>query len=129
MPKAPGSHRLPRLTTTHATTHRAPENRDAAHKRGYDKRWERFRKAFLMEHPLCEYCLADGDTTPATVCDHDLPHHGDPHDFWCNTFTALCARHHNGAKRRAEARYSGEALIRWVEARKTKKATTGPHSG
>lgn len=119
MPAAPGQHRRKAVGKGHTAKHRTPENRDAAHKRGYDKRWERFRAGFLMAHPLCEYCLADGRTEPATVCDHDLPHRGDPDAFWGNTFTALCRRHHNGEKARVESRLSGDRLLAWVRHRKT----------
>ncbi|MFC3312821.1 hypothetical protein ACFOHK_08280 [Falsigemmobacter intermedius] len=55
---------------------------------------------------------------PANVLDHDLPHEGDPDLFWRNTFTSLCKRHHDGEKQRAEARFSGEALLAWVRKRK-----------
>jgi len=116
MPQAPGKHVRPAFSGAHRV--RAPERRDAAHKRGYGKRWEAFRKTFIQSHPLCEYCLADGKVTQADVVDHDVPHRGDPDLFWDNTFTSLCSRHHNGEKARMEARLSGDALAAWVQSRK-----------
>ena len=94
--------------------HKPKEARGNSSSRGYDSRWERFRKAFLMRNPLCEYCLARGRVTPATVCDHDLPHNGDPELFWRNTFTALCKWDHDSTKQRMERAYSGEDLLRAV---------------
>jgi len=79
--------------------------------RGYDKRWENFRVAFLKSRPLCEFCLGQGISTPATVCDHDIPHRDDPELFWNNTFTALCKKCHDGTKQRLERRFTGEALL------------------
>lgn len=112
--------------------HKAPrrDDRGSARQRGYTKAWERFRRSFLMRNPLCEYCLADGRTTAATVCDHDLPHDHDPSLFWDNTFTALCASHHSGEKQRAEAQLTGDDLLAWVQQRKTPRKVWGfsiPH--
>lgn len=115
-----------------ATRHRAArrDDRSSARERGYTKEWERFRRSFLMRNPLCEYCLADGRTTAATVCDHDLPHDHDPALFWDNTFTALCASHHSGEKQRAEAQMTGDDLLAWVQQRKAPRKVWGfsiPH--
>ena len=116
MPAAPGQHRiLPKRTYT---KHKAQERRGTAQERGYNARWRRFREVFLAKHPLCEYCLADGKLEAATVVDHDVPHQGDRAAFWATSFTALCSRHHSGEKRAADARYSGDDLLRWVRARK-----------
>ena len=116
MPAAPGQHRM--LPRKQAITHKVAERRGTAQERGYDARWRAFRRRFLSEHPMCEYCLADGKAEWATVVDHDVPHNGDRVAFWSTSFSALCARHHNGEKQAAEARYSGDELLRWVRARK-----------
>lgn len=91
--------------------HKPPERRASARQRGYTKEWEKFRRSFLRDNPLCEYCLARGHVEPATVCDHDLPHDSDPDLFWNNTFTALCAPDHNSTKQRMERMYQGDALL------------------
>lgn len=122
MAQAPGRHGLPRSGAAHkpASRHKpkAQEDRGSARERGYTAEWERFRLQQLRLQPLCEYCMADGRVVPATVLDHDLPHEGDPDLFWRNTFTSLCKRHHDGEKQRAEARFSGDALLAWVRKRK-----------
>lgn len=32
--------------------------------------WRSLRSSYLMEHPLCEMCLQEGKTTPATEVHH-----------------------------------------------------------
>lgn len=32
--------------------------------------WRSLRQSYLMEHPLCEVCLQEGKTTPATDVHH-----------------------------------------------------------
>lgn len=132
MPPAPSKHGLPHTTRAPAPKHKATrrEDRGSARERGYTAAWERFRDQHLKRHPLCAYCLADGHTTAATVCDHDLPHEHDPGLFWDNTFTSLCAHHHSGEKQRAEAILSGDDLLAWVQRRKQPRKVWGfsiPH--
>ena len=56
--------------------------------RGYDSRWQRYAKAFLAAHPLCECheCKElyerEGIVTPSEVVDHIKPHKGDMGLFW-----------------------------------------------
>lgn len=115
MPSAPKQHGI----TTNAAKHvaskpsraRADAHRGSARERGYTREWDAFSLSFLEAHPLCEYCLPAGRIEPATVTDHDIPHRGDMHLFWDNTFTALCAPCHNRVKARLEARHSGDALL------------------
>src|SRR6516162_5522442 len=45
-------------------------------------RWARIRKHQLLQHPLCKYCAERGIVTPATICDHVEPHHGNVNRFW-----------------------------------------------
>ena len=100
--------------------HAPRERRTHSTARGYDYRWEKFRRSFLAANPLCEYCLARGQITAATVVDHDLPHEHDPHLFWNNTYSALCAKDHNSTKQRMERRYRGDALLQAVRVAKGK---------
>lgn len=44
--------------------------RGSARERGYDKTWERLRKMYLREHPLCEDCLEEEKIEPATEVHH-----------------------------------------------------------
>ena len=94
------------------------ERRGASSERGYNAKWRKFRAAFLREHPLCEYCAADGRIRPAEVVDHDVPHRNDPDRFWATTFTALCEMHHRGEKRRIEASLPDDEIAAWVRRRK-----------
>jgi len=123
MADAPQQHTKPSQITTHkrSTRHTPRESRQHAAARGYDHRWAKFRKAFLARNPLCEYCLARGQVTAASICDHDLPHEHDLSLFWDNTFTALCKQDHDSTKQRMERRYKGEALLRAIGQAKLKR--------
>ena len=73
--------------------------------RGYGARWQRYRKHYLADHPLCVYCKRQGRLTPATVVDHIVPHKGDQALFWnASNHQALCKQHHDSAKAAEEAR-------------------------
>ena len=52
------------------------EIRSAA-RRGYGSKWQRVRKRYLKEHPLCVECLKEGRYVPATDIDHIVAHRGD----------------------------------------------------
>ncbi len=69
------------------------EPKKSARARGYSRRWERERAAFLRAFPLCgmrpggrrpvmSECFDDGRTTAASVVDHVEPHRGDQVKFW-----------------------------------------------
>jgi 5-methylcytosine-specific restriction protein A len=73
--------------------------RGSARERGYNTRWDKARKTYLMSHPLCVMCKRDGRVTPATVVDHIVPHKGDQQLFWDTAnWQSLCAPHHNRDK-------------------------------
>ena len=46
--------------------------RKSAAQRGYNARWQRYRKIFLQKHPICANCR----NAPASVVDHIKPHKG-----------------------------------------------------
>lgn len=56
--------------------------RGSSAKRGYGRKWQNYRKAYLAEHPLCVRCEKKGRITPATVVDHIKPHCGNHVLFW-----------------------------------------------
>ncbi len=56
----------------------------------------------LRENPLCAYCLREGVTEAATICDHIKPHRGDETLFWSGPFQSLCKTHHDSTKQREE---------------------------
>jgi 5-methylcytosine-specific restriction protein A len=61
---------------------RQDARRGSASSRGYDRKWQAFRSAFLAEWPLCKACLDAGQLTPATIVDHVIPHQGNRELFW-----------------------------------------------
>ncbi len=64
--------------------------------RGYSNVWLKSAKTFLVQHPLCEECLRQGKTTPATEVDHIVPHKGDSKLFWnVENWQALCHECHS----------------------------------
>lgn len=88
----------------------ALERRGSARERGYTTRWDKARKTFLREHPLCRMCQGQGRVAAATVVDHIVPHRGDQALFWnTDNWQPLCKSHHDSAKQAEEAHgYSSE---------------------
>lgn len=69
----------------------------------YGYRWQKARKVFLAEHPLCVYCQRLGRLSAATVVDHIKPHKGDLVLFWDPlNWQSLCKVCHDSAKRAEE---------------------------
>jgi 5-methylcytosine-specific restriction enzyme A len=58
--------------------------RGSAASRGYGRRWQKARKLFLAEHPLCQCDDADCQR-PATEVHHIRAHRGDDGLFWDET--------------------------------------------
>jgi 5-methylcytosine-specific restriction enzyme A len=65
-------------------------------------RWQKFRRAYLAQHPLCVMCEQMGKVEAATVVDHKIPHRGDVVRFWVGPFQSLCAECHSGPKQAEE---------------------------
>jgi len=60
-------------------------------------RWQSLRSWQLNRQPLCERCKAKGITAAATVCNHRIPHKGDPALFYDpDNLEPLCAPCHDG---------------------------------
>lgn len=93
-------------------TTRVPEQKQGARAkgtgataRGYSYKWEKARKRFLSEHPLCCYCEREGRITAASVVDHIEPHRGDKSLFWNESnWQPLCKPCHDSVKAREEGR-------------------------
>ncbi len=99
MPNAPPTHGQHERQRGHG----GPGARPGATKQGYTYQWEKARKAFLDEHPLCVVCLAKGTTTGANVVDHIIPHRGNQQRFWdVENWQALCKPCHDRKTRRGE---------------------------
>lgn len=99
MPTRPKQHnsRLARPTAPDKPKPRVHEARGSAHSRGYGRKWQAARLGYLQHHPLCVHCLAKGHVTASIVCDHIVPHRGDPVLFWDfeNNIEALCKPCHD----------------------------------
>jgi len=73
--------------------------------------WLRQRKHQLAKDPICAMCWADRQMiTPATEVDHIEPHKGDYNKFRLGKLQSLCARHHQGSKKREEIRGYSNAV-------------------
>lgn len=93
-----------------APVHQAPEQQRATSaKRGYGYRWQQTRKGWLMRHPLCVECLAQGRTEPATDVDHIVPHRGDQALFWDrDNWQSLCKSHHSAKTAREDGGFGNQ---------------------
>ena len=90
-----------RLATVSSGSWRA--GKGTAAERGYGYRWQRARVGWLMAHPLCVMCEAEGKVVAATVVDHVVPHRGDMDLFWDNTnWQSLCGDCHKAKTARGE---------------------------
>jgi 5-methylcytosine-specific restriction endonuclease McrA len=76
---------------------RSTQRRKKTAERGYGYRWQKYRLAFLRDHPICVRCEADGKLTPATQVDHVVPVNGadDPAFFEPSNHQALCQSCHS----------------------------------
>jgi 5-methylcytosine-specific restriction protein A len=72
------------------------QRRGTAAQRGYGHRWQKYRKQFIAEHPLCEECRKNGRVAATFAVDHIVPHKGDEALFWAPTnHQGLCETCHN----------------------------------
>lgn len=75
-------------------------------------RWQRLRKRFLLEHPLCVECERLGRITPATVVDHIKPHEGNPEMFWDeDNVQSLCKPCHDSKTAREDGRWGKKSVV------------------
>lgn len=81
----------------------AGETKESAARRGYGRRWQRYRERYLREHPLCVMHLELGYTVASDVVDHIVPHKGDHKLFWDpKNHQAICKQCHDRHKQRLE---------------------------
>ena len=77
--------------------------RDPASKKRYGRTWRKVRERFLQAHPLCEECLKQGRTIPATEAHHILPlSQGGANDM--SNLEGLCKSHHSALHLRERSR-------------------------
>jgi 5-methylcytosine-specific restriction protein A len=72
------------------------KSRKSSTGRGYSSRWQRARKSYLANHPLCVECKANGKLVTATVVDHIQPHKGNQKLLWdTSNWQPLCKPCHD----------------------------------
>lgn len=79
--------------------------RPSAQERGYDSKWRKARREYLLAHPWCIKHMERGEQVPATVVDHKIPHRQDWSLFWDrNNWQPLCKLHHDSLKQKEDNR-------------------------
>lgn len=118
MPQMPSMFRPVRNIDKHGPREarfKSDERRGSARKRGYTTAWEKARKQFLAELPLCSCCHAHGRLEPARIVDHIIPHKGDDRLFWDKgNWQGLCEWCDKNIKRSVENRWlrnGGDAAV------------------
>lgn len=98
MPRKPSTHKpITQLTPRHL------EQRENSTQRGYTYKWQKARKLFIADNPLCIDCLAEGKLIRTDEVDHIIPHKGDASLFWDRTnWRALCKSHHSAKTARED---------------------------
>ena len=95
--RKPGCHNL--TTEAYCSLHkreRRPDTRPNAYRRGYDSRWQKASKKYLISHPFCAECLRHGVHKAAEVVDHIKPHKGNKKLFWdVSNWQPLCKQCHD----------------------------------
>lgn len=71
------------------------ERRGSASKRGYDSRWNKVRRLYMNQEPLCERCKEKGLIVPADLVHHKkrIAEGGSIYDF--ANLMSCCARCHD----------------------------------
>ncbi|WP_327077819.1 HNH endonuclease [Megasphaera cerevisiae] len=83
--------------------------RSTVSKKRYGRAWKRIRDRYIGKHPLCEMCLKNHKTTPATEVHHIRPlSRGGTHDE--DNLMALCKPCHS--------KITAEMDDRWHHAKK-----------
>jgi len=83
---------------------RPRERRQNACARGYDRKWQALRLAFLQANPLCAACWQAGRVVAAEEVDHVTPFRG-PHDplrLDGSNLQALCKACHSAKTARED---------------------------
>ena len=95
----PGCPKLIPAGTSYCTKHKQAEQkrydqqRGTAAQRGYDARWQRYRKQYITEHPLC--INFNECHNPTTVVDHKQPV-SKGGDFWDpDNHQPMCKPYHD----------------------------------
>lgn len=89
-----------------ATRHDYERARGSASARGYGRKWQHARAAWLRQHPLCRACEDDDVITAAVEVDHLIPHRGDKRLFWDRSnWQSMCKPCHSEKTAREDGRW------------------------
>lgn len=101
MPGCGGAHTGP-CPMRQQRKRQADARRPSPREQGYDSRWEKARRIYLAQHPLCVRCEQQGRVTLAVILDHTIPHKGNVALFWNEkNWEGLCV-HCNAVKTASE---------------------------
>lgn len=107
MPTMPGTFRPAGWRSRQERNAEHDARRGSSRERGYDTRWDKASKGYLVQHPLCRGCEAVGVVRAATLTDHTIPHRGDRALFWQrDNWQPSCGWHHNVIKQILEAMFA-----------------------
>lgn len=82
---------------------RAPDTRKSAAERGYDWQWQKFRRSYLAQYPLCEDCSSEGRVGAATDIHHKQKLRDRPEmKYEEGNLMPLCKMHHDRRTARGE---------------------------
>jgi 5-methylcytosine-specific restriction enzyme A len=93
----------PHESPARAYSTRVDAPRVSAARRGYDRRWRRFRDRYLAMHPWCEDCQSAGRATLAAHVHHRRSLRSAPHlKYDTENLAPLCATCHQRRTARGE---------------------------
>lgn len=104
MPRRIPTYKPPRYRSPTIQADRPRSEESKTHQRRLnDRRWRRFARSFLIEHPLCEECQAEGRLEAATEVHHRISGRERPDLFWdWDNLQALCKSCHSRHTARGE---------------------------
>lgn len=102
-------HRISEAADKAVIRRRTDERRGSSHSRGYDYQWQKYREIFILQNPVCIFCMI----APTKIIDHIIPvkqgggqntAQGDPL-FWVPwNHQPVCAQHHRWKSDQHDAR-------------------------
>ena len=86
----------PRPHNVHPRPRESRKHDRTTTERGYGWDWQKYRKAYLVQNPLCVDCEGEGIVSPATEVHHVTKiKHAPDKRFDGENLMALCGYHHD----------------------------------
>lgn len=86
------------------------QRRGSRHARGYDNLWVKVRKMYLILHPLCEMCEAEGRIIPAQEVHHKVALRDGGARLDSDNLMAVCRSCHHKLTQEEIRRRRGSAI-------------------